>query len=296
MTPPLLCDYAWTVPPPQAIRAAGYVGVLRYLSHDPGKDLTPAELAALHAAGLSVGIVWETTADRALSGLDGGRADGAEANTRADALGWPAGRPVFLAVDFGATPDQLPAVLDYLRGAHCGRPVGVYGSAAVVDAAAGSGLAGFCWQTEAWSGTTVSPHANVYQRVTPTLTIPGVPAGSWDEDVALTADWGGWDGSVTAAASTPPVILPNIPPPLHYTEVNDMAVLVQVPQNDPGHDDPEVGQGRIWLTNGIHKLYVTGPSHLADLVFRGLCAGSTDPASPNVQPISPATLHATPTA
>ena len=59
------------------IKAAGYSGALRYLSNDPTKDLTKDEAEALQAVGLSVGLVWETTARRATAGRKAGASDAA---------------------------------------------------------------------------------------------------------------------------------------------------------------------------------------------------------------------------
>lgn len=179
----LLCDYAWQHPSPAAVRAAGYVGVMRYLSHDPSKDITAAEATVLHAEQLGIGLVFETTANRAGEGTAAGLADRKEAEPRAAALGYPRNCPVFYAVDYDAAPQTI---LPYFRGVHGGGyPVGVYGSARVVAAVIGAGLATFGWQTEAWSGTTIVGVAHLYQRVKPTRHIAGATSGSYDENVVL---------------------------------------------------------------------------------------------------------------
>jgi hypothetical protein len=183
MTETLAIDYAWQHPNPAAIKAAGYVGVVRYLSHDPSKDITAAEVKALHAAGLSIRLVYETTANRAGAGRLAGIADRREAEKRAAALGYPRHCPIFYAVDFDADPAK---VLPYFKGVHRrhGFYVGVYGSRRVVEAVHAAGLANYLWQTEAWSGTAISSHAQLYQRVKPTHTIKGAKGG-WDENVVL---------------------------------------------------------------------------------------------------------------
>jgi hypothetical protein len=128
---------------------------VRYLSHKPAKNLSPGERDALHAAGLAVGLVWETTASRTLGGYAAGRADGFEANRQADALGYPKDRAVFYAVDFDATVDQVAgSIADYFRGVTDlgGRPAGVYGSYRVIEGIVGGGRARWGWQCAAWSG------------------------------------------------------------------------------------------------------------------------------------------------
>lgn len=216
----LAIDYAWARPDPHAIRAAGYVAVLRYLSHDPSKDLTPDELHALHAAGLAVGVVWETVAETAASGAAGGQRDGAEVGRRLAGLGWPAGLPVWYAYD---TDDRdHPGILDvigqYLGAAQeaSGWPAAIYGSVRAVQAAGDFRFSGG-WQAEAWSGNEISAHAVLYQRVTHTLApIPGVDPAAYDEDVILTPCGLWYPGQVPVESSAPPVVSAPAPiPPAH---------------------------------------------------------------------------------
>lgn len=183
MTEVLVIDYAWQKPNPAAIKAAKVSGVIRYLSHDPSKDVTKAEVAALHKAGLSVRLVFETTATRATAGLLAGIADRREAEKRAAALGYPKNCPIFYAVDCDVDPAK---VLPYFKGVHRSHsyPVGVYGSKRVIEGVWAAGLVQRCWQTEAWSGVAVSSKASLYQRVKPTVTIKGAKGG-WDENVVL---------------------------------------------------------------------------------------------------------------
>lgn len=187
----LVIDVAWTKPDPKAVVAAGYSGVIGYLSRDTtGKNLTREQIAAYHAAGLSVALVWETTAQAAAGGEAQAVKDARDANAEADALGWPGDRPIFYATDFDAQP---PQVLTYYLTltSEPGRPVGCYGGIRVVDAMLGGGHAVYGWQTVAWSGGLVSAIADLYQREAHTRpSIAGVSTGSYDEDIALQLDWG----------------------------------------------------------------------------------------------------------
>lgn len=149
-----ILDYSWARPAPAAIKAAGYGGVIRYISYEPSKNLSRAERDALWAQGLSIGLVWETTAQAPLQGRAKGVEHAREANAQAQAHGWPSGKALIYAVDFDPTPSQYPAVADYFRGALSvgGRPVGVYGPDQVLDYLAEHvGLACY-WQCAAWSG------------------------------------------------------------------------------------------------------------------------------------------------
>lgn len=194
---PQVVDYSWARPTPQLIRDSGYVGAVRYLSYDPSKNLSPIERDALFTAGLAVGLVWETTASRALGGGPAGAEDAAEAERQADALGWPGDRPLYYAVDFDAVAGG--PVTDYFHGATgaARRPVGIYGSYGIVEGIVGSGLVAWGWQAAAWSGggqgtggsiegRRVSAHARLFQRATPVL------GGLCDANDVLRPDWGGW--------------------------------------------------------------------------------------------------------
>lgn len=202
----LALDYAWQHPDPAAIKADGYSAVLRYLSHDPTKDLTVAEAAALHKAGLSVGIVFETTAQRAAGGETAGRADVAEAEQRATAMGYPLACPIFYAVDYDADPT---VACSYFKGIRFGsaHPVGVYGGLRVVQAVYEAGLASAVWQATAWSSvngrTVVYPHADLFQRIRRTMgPLAGVRDAAWDEDAICNPALALW--APGAAQAKPP--------------------------------------------------------------------------------------------
>jgi Rv2525c-like, glycoside hydrolase-like domain len=190
----LVADYSFAHPDPARVKAAGYVGVMRYLSPDPAKNLSPAELLALHALDLGVGLVWEAGATDELGAAPVGKSEAAAATSLALALGFPLDRPIFFAADFAASGGQLADVAAYLDAARTQTryPIGVYGSATTVDTMLAEGVCSWGWQTSAWSSGIVSARAELYQRQTPVLTIAGAPPGSWDENVALRPDWGGW--------------------------------------------------------------------------------------------------------
>lgn len=197
---PQVVDYSWgrvggtDTNHAAAVKAAGYIGAVRYLCY-PGdgiKQLRAGELAALHAQGLAVGVVWETTADRAGQGYNAGQSDAAEANRQADALGFPADRPIYYAVDFDGRWENVKPYFDGAR-ANGGRPVGIYASYGVVEACD----VGWVWQCAAWSGNgngtagnidgrRLSAKARLFQRV-------GYVLGqTCDVNDVLADDWGGW--------------------------------------------------------------------------------------------------------
>jgi hypothetical protein len=158
-------DYAWGGKPYDDFKRAGIKFAMRYISHDPGKDLTLAEKDQLFRRGINVGLVFESTAGRAKTGRSGGRQDAMYANARVKALGLD-GIPIYFAVDFDATESQKPIIADYLSGAAAvigKHRVGVYGGYHVVKYMYDKNVCEWFWQTYAWSGGLVHPKAHIYQ-------------------------------------------------------------------------------------------------------------------------------------
>lgn len=175
-----LVDFSYARPSVATLKAAGVVGVMRYLTHNPAKALTASEAAALRAAGLWLGVVFEDSKTRTSEGRAAGKADALFAAAQALTCGVPTTCPIGFAVDSNYT---IPEVLDYFMGvadAKIPNPVMVYGSLRIVEGILGLGLATYGWQTGAWSGGVISPLAHLYQRITPTQPLAGT-----DEDVLL---------------------------------------------------------------------------------------------------------------
>lgn len=177
-------DYAWSsgFPNAKAIRDAGFVGVMRYLSHDAAKDLSPAERDDLRANGLSIGLIFESIANRAAQGRDAGVIDGAFANQRANALGYPDDCTLWYAVDFDATVTQVQPYFDGVASVG-GRRSAPYGSFAICE---GVRCGGVPWQTIAWSHGKRSTRAGLLQNVF------GGTTGRYDSNDVLIADYGQW--------------------------------------------------------------------------------------------------------
>lgn len=174
-TPTLVID--WSFANVSVMVLKPYHGVMRYVSPDPGKNLTVAEAAALHTAGKWIGLVWEATADRAKDGTAAGTEDAHEANRQADRLGYPKNAVIFYAVDFDATPSEVEGYFGGIAAEKL-RPMGVYGGIKITSA----GIARYNWQTAAWSGGKVDAKANLYQRLR--ATVPNPPPNT-DENVLL---------------------------------------------------------------------------------------------------------------
>lgn len=197
----LVLDYSWARPSPAAIKGAGYSGVIRYLSYEPSKNLSNAERDALWREGLSIGLVWEATAQAPLGGYARGQADAREANRQADAFGWPRDVVIIYAIDFDvrrllqsvlprglsldtmvdmelqvartetahdlvrkAMGTQMDQVADYFRGVQSVglRPAGVYGPDHVCDDLAAAVPLACYWQCAAWSGSGNGTGGSIY--------------------------------------------------------------------------------------------------------------------------------------
>jgi hypothetical protein len=185
-------DFSLARPDPKTLDRLGFRFVFGYLKplragQPHPMELSAADIKAYRAAGLMVGVFWETTANRALSGAAGGKADGAAAVARARAVGYPAGCVIIAAVDFDATAAQIPTCVAYLlafddAARAGGYPGGAYGGIRVIEAVHAARPSLYLCQTAGWSGGQLSPHVHVYQRAQPT-NWPAV-AGC-DEDVLI---------------------------------------------------------------------------------------------------------------
>lgn len=185
-------DYAWGRPGPAAIKGIGAHFVCRYLSHNTdSKNLTKAEAELLSDAGLWLVVVWETTANRALSGKAGGVADAKTARSQAAACGMPADRPIYFAVDWDASAGQQATINAYLDGAASvlGRErVGLYAGYYPIKRAFDAKKITYGWQTYAWSGGYWDARAQL-QQFDNGHRLNGVGI---DFDRAITSDYGQW--------------------------------------------------------------------------------------------------------
>lgn len=174
--------------------AAGASFVCRYL-----KNLTTAEVMALHDAGLAIVLIWETSADRALGGATAGVVDGTRAREMAAALGAPAGTAIYLTADFGEVVMQDAVVLGYFAAAKRvfadQARTGIYAEGAVCQAALDQGIADFTWLAggRKMRGTQAfmdSGRATIVQDVGD---LQGLDLGiDIDSDVAIDGDIGAW--------------------------------------------------------------------------------------------------------
>lgn len=187
-------DFSWSRPSPDVLKKAGIVFVCRYLSNDPGKNLTPDEADVYRANGISIVANWESTANRAEGGYQAGVQDATVALSQANNCGIPAGRPIYFSVDEDTTVG--PNITGYFQGIASVLGLdrtGAYGGYKVISALLNAGLITWAWQTYAWSGwpTQWDLRAKIRQ-VQNNVALGGVFV---DYNQAMTADYGQWDYS-----------------------------------------------------------------------------------------------------
>lgn len=164
-----IVDYSYSRPGAAAICQYGAVGAMRYLGND-SRCIFAAERDELLNAGLGIGLIWETSADRVLGGAPAGQQDAGLANNYANTLQAPSWCPIYYATDFHAQGGQITGpICDYYRAArdYGGREVRVYGGAPVIDHMHDHLGLQAGWQAAAasWSEYRMSPHSAMHQQV-----------------------------------------------------------------------------------------------------------------------------------
>jgi hypothetical protein len=216
---PQLIDFAMRPIPAQDIRAAGYSGVVSYVSQSrPGssfgaKPITRPYAQSLTAAGLAIvsnyqyGKPGGTAPSDFTRGFAGGVADARTAWQLHTAAGGGQSAPIFFTVDDDINRDTWNNVaLQWFRGINSVLGVqrtGVYGGINTCQWAAADGVIGnsstpghrWAWQTRSWSHGQVDPAAVLYQRIVSTAATPGPVVGGLEVDVsdALAQDCGQWN-------------------------------------------------------------------------------------------------------
>jgi hypothetical protein len=218
---PRLIDFAERRIAPQEIKAAGYAGVVNYVSESrPGanfeaKPLTREYADSLRAAGLHIVSNFQygkpngTAPSDFTRGFDGGVADAHTALRLHDAAGGGASAPIFFSVDDDINADTWNGLaLNWFRGINSVLGVqrsGIYGHVQACQWAIRDGVIGrsssaghlWAWQTRSWSHGQREPGAVLYQEVVNTPSNPGPLLGGIhiDVDEVLAPDYGQWDFS-----------------------------------------------------------------------------------------------------
>src|SRR4051794_8597143 len=188
-------DFSWARPDPQAVKDAGFVGIIGYLGTDEtGKLLQPGWFRAYLGVGLSVTLVWELGAQRALDGYKAGVWDAQRAVHQADALGYGAGCCVYYVLEDPSriARSQWPEATEYAQGvADAGGPYacGGYGSQAFLRHVTEAGLIAQQWYVGTWGDDFEG--ASIVQTTREDLPlIEGSLRKDYDEDLCLVDNWG----------------------------------------------------------------------------------------------------------
>lgn len=218
-------DYSAGVPRAADVKAAGHVGVIRYISPPreawmKGKPLGRAEVEDMRAHGIGVACVWQFEGERApdvMRGARGGELDAKAADAHLKTIGLE-GWPVFFAVDFNASITQWnETIVHYFRAAVAvlGRDrVGIYGHSRAIDWAREDGVIAdlgggrvLGWQAAAksWESPAghVHPGAVLHQA---RANVPGPGGLQVDVNTVRHAYWGQTRPAAEPrpAAPTPP--------------------------------------------------------------------------------------------
>jgi N-acetyl-anhydromuramyl-L-alanine amidase AmpD len=214
-----LIDFSAQKIAPEDIKAAGYDGVVAYVSGSrPGanfgaKPITREYADALRAEGLHIvsnfqyGKPGGTAPSDFTRGFDGGMADARTALRLHEAAGGPDAAPIIFSIDDDIDLDTWNSVgVDWFRGINSTLGVertGIYGHSRVCSWAIQDGVIGqstspgrrWAWQTKAWSHGQREPSAVLFQNVIDTASNPGPLVGGTRVDVneVLTRDFGQWD-------------------------------------------------------------------------------------------------------
>lgn len=286
-------DFSAGVPPAVEVKAAGHIGVMRYISPPrlswmTAKPATRPQIDRCRSAGVDVGFVWQYGgADNpdTMRGRTGGHADATSAQAKLNELGCPR-HPVFFAVDFDISLDQWNATaVHYFKAAcevlGCDR-MGIYGHSRVIswavedqviaDLGGGKHLA---WQTPAWSMGERATEAVLYQG---TANVKG-PAGiNIDVNEVLHHEWGQHPVGETHLEKSQEMELAMKPNPNHRGDplflpdvLKAFGVKVQEWDGwrDRGHGDFTIIQGVFAHHTGTDKDI---PGYIADHPELGLCS------------------------
>lgn len=185
------------------VAAGNFQFVMRYL-----KNVTETEVTNIRKAGLKIGMIWETTATRALQGQGAGKYDSWTAVAAMQRFGAPPQATIFATVDKDVnTEAQINAVEDYFVAFDAGISkwfqIGGYANGTALTRLKEDGLL-LTWLAGAmgWSGSRdFAKTGNPSLIQGPTL---GVNGGHWhaidwpglgfqyDPDLAFVEDFGAW--------------------------------------------------------------------------------------------------------
>lgn len=225
-----IIDFSSGIPSPAAIKRAGHIGAIRYVSNKrpgaawmTGKPVTLQEAAANAAAGLPTASVYQfgraETADWK-QGAAGAAIHAPQAISLHKAAGGPTHRPIYIAIDDNPTREHYTQFIrPYLQAfskalSVAGYQTGVYGNYNVIEWASQDGIGTFYWMHDWGSNGKIHPKTTIHQLPqSRQQTIENVIV---DVNEVYASDWGQWTpGSkqpgIQDLSSTLDKAIPNMP-------------------------------------------------------------------------------------
>lgn len=185
-------DYSAGKPGAAAIQKSGALGAIRYIGFpDRSKCTNRAEFVDFDDHNLGMALVFENNTTDWRGGYGAGLVSGRRGRDHANAIRFPADRPIYMAVDQDVVRlGEFAIMIEYLRGAGASlggvEATGVYGEADVIDRARDAGVASYFWQTAAWSQGRRAKNLNLFQKIG-AVKVAGIDC---DINEVLTPDWG----------------------------------------------------------------------------------------------------------
>ncbi|MDK4267856.1 DUF1906 domain-containing protein [Corynebacterium accolens] len=225
-----IIDFSAGIPEPAAIKRAGHIGAIRYVSNKrpgaawmTGKPVTLQEAAANAAAGLPTASVYQfgraETADWK-QGAAGAAIHAPQAISLHKAAGGPTHRPIYIAIDDNPTREHYTQFIrPYLQAfskalSVAGYQTGVYGNYNTIEWASQDGIGTFYWMHDWGSNGKIHPKTTIHQLPqSRQQTIENVIV---DVNEVYASDWGQWTpGSkqpgIQDLSSTLDKAIPNMP-------------------------------------------------------------------------------------
>lgn len=225
-----IIDFSSGIPSPAAIKRAGHIGAIRYVSNKrpgaawmTGKPVTLQEAAANAAAGLPTASVYQfgraETADWK-QGAAGAAIHAPQAISLHKAAGGPTHRPIYIAIDDSPTREHYTQFIrPYLQAfskalSVAGYQTGVYGNYNTIEWASQDGIGTFYWMHDWGSNGKIHPKTTIHQLPqSRQQTIENVIV---DVNEVYASDWGQWTpGSkqpgIQDLSSTLDKAIPNMP-------------------------------------------------------------------------------------
>lgn len=158
-----------------AAQRAGIEVASLYLSNDPSKNATPADIHHAHQRGIGILLNWEAMAGAPLNGAGQGTQDAQEwvrqKNDLIRAVGYAPKNKLgaYFSCDRDTTPNDYPKIDAYYgatqKVVHAdGSRNGAYGEFDLIEHLIKTGLIEVAWQTLAWSNGRISQSADFYQQ------------------------------------------------------------------------------------------------------------------------------------